>query len=177
MFKFVKRSVVYKSEWVNLFVDKIILPNGTLIEKQHVLDIPNAVVGIVKNDKNEILMVKAYRYILNSSEWELPAGAINENEGNVKALKREVFEETGYKIKNEKELYSYYPSNGISNQVFVVIYAEVDSKEARSSSIDETEIEEVTWMKKDELKEMVANKEINDGLTLNALLYYFFEKD
>lgn len=52
-----------------------------------------AVAGIVLNDFNEILMVKAHR-----SGWVFPGGQVEVGENLIDAVKREIMEETGVEI-------------------------------------------------------------------------------
>jgi 8-oxo-dGTP pyrophosphatase MutT (NUDIX family) len=55
----------------------------------------NAVRAIIINE-NKILMV----YVEKTDEYKFPGGGINENETKEEAVKREVLEEIGYKVKN-----------------------------------------------------------------------------
>lgn len=71
------RTVIYENSWVNLYVDKVLFPNGKLIEKHHYLHYDKQSVGIViENNDGEILLIHSYRYVTNSMGWEIPAGGI-----------------------------------------------------------------------------------------------------
>ena len=59
---------------------------------------------IILNSKKEILLAKRKdRY----SGWSIPGGGIEKNESNLKALKREINEELGCKIKQAVEFKDY----------------------------------------------------------------------
>ena len=58
----IEREVIYRSPWVNLFVDRVRLPEGRIIDRFHVLDfVKQAVATVVQNASREILMVESYR--------------------------------------------------------------------------------------------------------------------
>ena len=65
-----------------------------------------AVRGIILNDKDEVALI----HIVGSDafgvrdHYELPGGGIEDNEEYITALKREIKEEIGYEINNEKEI-------------------------------------------------------------------------
>jgi len=50
-----------------------------------------SVKGIIKNDKNKLLLVQE-----RADHWSYPGGGIEEGERTIDAVKREIFEETGY---------------------------------------------------------------------------------
>jgi hypothetical protein len=43
------RKVVYQSEWVNLYVDKVQFPSGRIIEHHHLLDFEYPAVTVIGN--------------------------------------------------------------------------------------------------------------------------------
>src|SRR3990167_5543518 len=121
--KRLSRSVIYENPWVNLYVDKVQFPDGRIIDKHHLLDFEKEAVAIlIENSSNQILLVNVYRYATNTIEWEIPAGGIDKGESVIKAAEREALEETGYKTDNHKQIYTYYPMNGISNKVYHILH-------------------------------------------------------
>ncbi|RLC38481.1 hypothetical protein DRH27_02170 [Candidatus Falkowbacteria bacterium] len=63
--------------------------------------------AIIKNDKNEILMIERMKYPFG---WACPAGHIEKDETPEQALKREILEETGLKVNNYKLLFHEFLS-------------------------------------------------------------------
>jgi hypothetical protein len=54
---------MYESDWVNVYLDDVELPDGTHID-HHVLDFPRRSAGaIVLNERGEILMLWRHRFI------------------------------------------------------------------------------------------------------------------
>jgi len=66
---------------------------------------------LIKNNKNQYLMVKRSKEGSYANKWELPGGKINSLETLVESVKREVFEETGCIIGEVK------PSVNIQSQI------------------------------------------------------------
>ncbi len=63
------RKIVYRSPWVNLYLDKVKFPNGLVIEKFHLLDFPHAAVtAIVENEFGNIVFAQICRYTTGATE-------------------------------------------------------------------------------------------------------------
>ena len=172
MLKRLERTTIYQSTWINLYTDKVLLPSGKIIEKYHQLDYPKeSVVVYSTNEKNEICFIKALRYTSekeNQVEWELVAGSIEEHESIIEAAIRETREETGYKLTDVKYIYQFNPSNGMSNQKVHVLSGVIS--EQQREDFDHDEISNVCWLSKEETESLIQNNEINDGISLMALL-------
>ena len=68
------------------------------------LGVKCAVVGIIrKGDK--ILLTRRFKGIIEGGKWCLPGGGIKKWERGDDAVKREIFEETGFKVKKAKFLF------------------------------------------------------------------------
>jgi ADP-ribose pyrophosphatase len=168
--KRLSRTVIYENPWVNLYVDKVQFPGGQIIEKHHVLEFEKeAVAVLVENAQGQVLLVHVYRYTTGTIEWEVPAGIVEPGESIIEAAKREVLEESGYKTSDHEWVYTFYPMNGISNQVFHV----VRSRAMRGTGVfDRNEVEAYRWVSKPEIREMIADRSLKDGYSLTALLLY-----
>jgi len=165
------RKPIYESQWINLYIDRVLMPSGKIIEKYHQLDYPReSITVLLVNAKNEICFIKSLRYTTQKIEWELPAGGVEKGEDILAAAEREVIEETGFKAKALKFLYSYNPSNGMSNQKVHIIFGNTETGE--QAKIDTDEVKEVQWLSEAEVKRLIAKKEISDGVSLITLLLY-----
>ncbi len=164
------RKVIYESQWVNLYVDKVRFPNGLVLEDHHLLDFPlGAAAVIVENDESSIIFVRVCRYTAGTTRWEVPAGGLEAGESEIEAAKREVLEETGYTSHGHALIYSFYPMGGIANKLFHVVRCRVGE---RVQDFDQAEVSETRWCTKDEVRQMIRDKSISDGLSLVALLLW-----
>ena len=167
MFQRKSRETIFNSPWIELFLDDV-EDNRNHLLKYNVVHFKNeSVVAVVKKG-NCFLMVDAYRYPIEKVQTEFPAGSIEDGESPEEAAKREVLEETGIEISCKNISYSFYPSNGITDQKIHIIFAEYEKGELTSQD----EILTCYWMEEDKLIEKVLAGEITDALTLAALLYY-----
>ena len=162
------REVIYESSWMNLYADKVAFPQGRIIDRHYFLDFKKeAVAVLVENDDGQILMIEAYRYTTDTIEWEIPAGGIEKGESVLEAARREVIEETGYDPSNMEVIYTFHPSNGISNQVFHIAKCLATGPQGE---FDRNEVKSVRWFTCDEVRQLIKEKKLRDGFSLTALL-------
>ncbi len=165
------RTVLYESLWVNLYRDRVALPTGRILEQYHVLDLGRAVVVIVQDREQRILLERVARYPTGTTTWELPAGGVEPGETALAAARREVLEETGYETSDHEEIYVYHPLNGISNHVASVVTCQAGE---RTGQVDLDEVRSIRWHSRDEISDLLARREITDGFALVGLLLYGF---
>jgi len=168
--KRLSRKTIYKSDWINLYKDRVQMPTGKIIEKYHILDFPKKSVIVVPYVDNFILFVESLRYTQGKVTLELPAGSIEHNENILEAAKREVLEETGYSLNNVKQIYSVNSINGMSKKLDYILKGEVTNK--ISENLDEDEIKSIKFLSFNETRDLIKRKQIKDGLALNALLLF-----
>jgi len=165
-----ERKILYESKWINLYLDTVRLPDGSIIH-HHVLDYQKQAAGIVVIDaEKRILLVKVYRFINSLESWEIPSGGVNvRGEESVQdGVMRELEEETGYHVKDVKQLGKYYPSNGMSTEIHNVF---VGLRPFKAHEQYETnEIMDVQWFAADEVLAMIKGGVILDGFTIAAVL-------
>lgn len=161
------RTVIYENPWVNLYVDKVMFPNGRLVEKHHYLHYDRQSVGIViENDKDEILLIHSYRYVTNSIGWEIPAGGIEDGETIQEAAIREALEETGYTVTEPRPICTFNPSNGMSDAVFNIVRCKAISN---ADNFDKNEVKEFKWVSISNIKVMLGKNEIKCGPSIIGL--------
>lgn len=160
---------VYQSEWVNLALADIEIPGGPRFE-HHVIRTPRKASGVVVHDPERgVLLLWRHRFITNSWGWEIPAGRIEDGELPAEAGAREVLEETGWRPGPLTPLFTYHPSNGISDQLFHIFAA--TGAEYVGDPADASESERVEWVAVDDLRAAVRRAEMPDGLSLTSVLY------
>lgn len=163
------RKVIYESDWVSLYSDKVKMPDGRIFDTYHKLHYSHeSVCVVIVNEKNEILMIQSKRYVTSRLEWEIPAGRIESNEKPEEAARRECLEETGCTLKDLKYLCCHNPSNGMSDLKLHVFGAKVATE---SIDIDTNEVNAKKWVSKDNVIEILRNNDTQCGVSMLALLY------
>ena len=164
-----KRNI-YSSPWINLDLWTVKLPDGSIITDHHVLDYPGEAVGVIPlGDDGRVLLIDHYRFMTDTQGWEIPAGGIEPGESVAEAAARELLEESGYTATDWQVLGKYHPSNGSSNQVFHAVIARGLTRQ--SEPLDQNETQGLRWVTLSELRELIAQNAILDGLSLTTLCW------
>ena len=121
---------------------------------------------ILASEKNRILLVRQYRMPAEKRLWEIPAGRLDPGETPLKAAKRELSEETGYRAKTWKRLAAWWASPGFLAEKMTLFYA-AGLSEGEATPMDDERIE-TRWFERKELDRMVRSGKIEDGKTLIA---------
>jgi ADP-ribose pyrophosphatase len=162
------RKLLYRSPWVNLYVDRVQFPNGNIIDQHHLVDFElPSVMAIARDEAGRYLMVQVCRYPTGRTEWEFPAGRVEPGEELIAAAQRELLEETGCDSEEHTLFYTFHPLNGIANQVANLIRCRALPA---SQAYDTGEISGVAWFEAQEIWQMIRSGEMQDGFTLTAFL-------
>jgi ADP-ribose pyrophosphatase len=96
---------------------------------REVLDTGNAVAAIIKDTtKDKFIFVEQYRAATEGIMVEVVAGKIDKGEKPEQAMKREIMEETGYKVDIITPIMDFYSSPGRTTEVVSLFYCEVSEK-------------------------------------------------
>jgi 8-oxo-dGTP pyrophosphatase MutT (NUDIX family) len=160
---------IYDSEWVRLVLVDVEIPGGERFE-HHVVRVPNDAAGtVVRDPERGVLLLWRHRFITDTWGWEIPAGRIEAGETPGEAAAREAYEETGWQPGPVQPLVVFQPTNGISDQAFHIFVA--DGATYVGDPPDGAESERVEWVSVADVRELVQNGQMLDGLSLTATLY------
>jgi len=148
-----------------VFEDRVKLPNGLKLDYYRVEKIPVVVILPIISDK--IVMIRQYRYPIESDSLELPAGHMRPNEAPEECATRELKEETGFIAGKIEKLLSYNPSNEYSNQIYHIFIAD-DLKNGKTNR-EKYEIVEVKLLKTESIIRKIMDGTIIDGRTITAI--------
>ena len=158
---------LYKGKIINLRVDNALISNGN-VAKREVVEHNGGVCVAALTDKNEILLVKQFRYPYMEFTLEIPAGKRDGNEEPLTCGIRELREETGAKAETIISLGEMYPTPGYCTEILWMYAAKGLS--FGETDLDEDEFIEVSRVPLKEAVDMVLNGEIKDAKTQTAIL-------
>ena len=142
-------------------------PAGFEIKRAIVRHAGSAVMMPV-DERGRILLVKQYRLPARKYLWELPAGRLDPGESVLKAAKRELREETGYKAKRWTKLASFFASPGFLEEKMTIFLAE-DLTPGEPENMEDERIE-MQWMSAKELDGLIRDGKIEDAKTMIGFL-------
>ena len=131
---------------------------------------PGAVVILPILDERRIVMIRNYRYTLESELWELPAGTLEPNEEPIDTARRELEEETGYRAGRMHPLMEFFTSPGFLTErmhAFVATDLTVVGQRLQGAEQIVSEVVEVT-----EVRDRLLRGEFVDGKTIAVLGRY-----
>jgi 8-oxo-dGTP pyrophosphatase MutT (NUDIX family) len=160
---------LYESEWMNLRLVDVELPDGARFE-HHVLRIPReAAAAVVHDPARGVLLLWRHRFITDSWGWEIPGGRIDDGERPEQAAARETLEETGWRPGSLRRIGSYHPSPGAVDQRYHVFLAE--GALYAGEPHDRNEAERIEWVPVARVRELIRAGEVTDGYSLTSLLW------
>jgi 8-oxo-dGTP pyrophosphatase MutT (NUDIX family) len=163
--------VLYDSEWVRLCLADVEIPGGERFD-HHVVRMPNKAAGTIVSDPDRgVLLLWRHRFITDSWGWEIPAGGMNPGETPEAAAARETLEETGWRPGPLRPLVRFHPTNGISDQTFHTYVADGAVHEGDPTDVGESE--RVEWVPVPEVRRILRDNEMTDGMSLSAVAYAF----
>ena len=132
--------------------------------------------------KKEIILIQQFRAgVLSRYDddylYEIVAGIIDKNEKPEDTAIRECMEETGCKVNKIKPIQSYFPAPGSSESYYHLYLAEIKSFDGERIKGLESENENilVKSFKVNQVKKMLQDRIITNGVTLIALQWFFLE--
>jgi len=163
----------YKGKVVELRLDRVVEPGGVMALREVVCH-PGSVVVLPLLPSGQVVMVRQYRYATRQWLWELVAGGIEAGETYRQAARRELQEETGYRAREIRLRFDFYPSPGfLSERMFLVEARGLKKSEARPEADERIEVGHFTLA---QVARMLRRREIRDGKTLIGLLWLLQER-
>ena len=141
--------------------------------KHEMIEQGNAV-AVLALQKDEIILVKEFRFPLGYV-LEIPAGDVEDAETPLKAIKRELLEETGYKAKKIKHLMRFYPKLGYNTQI-IDCYVATDLIKISELDLEEGELLSVKKIKFKKFLKMIKEGKILGSYSICAALSYELQK-
>jgi ADP-ribose pyrophosphatase len=164
---------VYTGKIINLDVDTVEFPNGTVGELEMIRHPgASAVVPFLSDPRGpdpQLLLIKQYRYAADGYMYEIPAGRLNKGEDPRDCAIRELREETGCSAATVEHLYTMYTTPGFTDERIHIFMATGLTAGATAHEADEFLTVETVSMKR--ALEMIRSGAINDGKTAAGILF------
>lgn len=167
-----ERKLVHEGVVINIYEDKVQIPNGNVATWDFIGHKGAAAVVPVCED-GRILMVHQYRNALDRETIEVPAGGRDsKEEPYLTCAYRELEEETGYRAEKEdfEFLISLKTTVAFCDEQ-IEVYVARNLKKTHQN-LDEDEFIHVRAYELDELLRMIFEGKMQDGKTVAAILAY-----
>jgi ADP-ribose pyrophosphatase len=163
------REIVHQGRKIKVALDISYSEDGQEIRRDMIFH-PGAVVILPMVDRDHVCLLKNFRFVIDQTLWELPAGTLEAGEPIEHAAIRELEEETGYQAGKWTYMGFLYASPGVLDEKLHLFVAEDLSAGTARPEIDETlEPVVLTW---DEAMRMALNGAILDAKTITAILLW-----
>ena len=163
-----KKKVYEYSPYITVFRENV--SNRHLKRKNfHKIILQDAAMVILENNKKEILFLNEYRRGIKKKTLGFPGGHIDKNENPLSAVKRELFEETGFKAKNWKLLFSYTRSGTYFCGKDYIFTAMIKNK------INNYKVEEKIqkkWLNKKQIIKKLKEKKFKTAGIIATVMFY-----
>lgn len=170
----IERRPVHKGRIVDLSIDRVRFPDGSIGELELVRHSGASAVLPVLSDLSaedpQILMVRQYRYATGGYLLEVPAGRPDKpGEDWEVCARRELEEETGMIAGTMTKLTTIYTTPGFTDEKIQLFMASELTK--GTTKLDDDEFLEVEVMLLSEALEKIRDGEISDAKTICTILY------
>ena len=162
-------DIVYSGKIVRLDVEQVRLPNGH-VRRREIVRHPGAVVLVVVDAEERLLLVRQYRHAADRALLEMPAGTREPDEAPAVTAAREVQEETGFQAARIVRLGGCFSAPGFCTEYLdCFLCADLTPSDVPPEEDESFEHERLTMP---ELQQRIAAGGIEDAKTLAALTLY-----
>ena len=161
-------ETVFKGKVFSVDRDKVRMPNGREVTVD-VVRHSKSVVLVPVPEPGKVILIRQYRYAVNASLWELPAGSVDEGESPEAAAKRECHEEIGLVPATVVRLAAMFPTPGYCDEEMVFFRLSGLETTDEPAHLDEDEDIEAQTFELREARDMVRRGEITDMKTIVGL--------
>jgi ADP-ribose pyrophosphatase len=163
------REIVHRGRKIQVAIDVSQGPDGQTIRRDMIFH-PGAVVILPVIDRDHICLLRNFRFVIDDTLWECPAGTLEVGEPIEHAAVRELEEETGYTAKRWRSLGYLYASPGVMDEkLHLFVAEELTQGKARPEADEELEPVTLPWT---EALQMALDGRIKDAKTITAILLW-----
>jgi ADP-ribose pyrophosphatase len=163
-----EHSTVFKGKVFRVDRDRVRMPNGRDITVDAIRHPPSVVIVPVP-EPGHVILIRQFRYPVQRSLWELPAGSVDDGETPEAAARRECHEEIGLVPDTVVRLGAFYPTPGYCDEEMIFFRASGLNESSEAAPVDEDEDIEPRTFTLPEAREMIRRGEITDMKTVVGL--------
>ncbi|HUU14344.1 MAG TPA: NUDIX hydrolase [Terriglobia bacterium] len=167
-YRVLRSKTIFEGKVVRLKVDRVVEPGGIVANREIVCH-PGSVVVLPELPDGRLLLIRQFRYAARRWLWELVAGGIEPGETPLEAARRELAEETGYRARTFRPLFTFFPSPGfVSERMHLLEARGLTRAKAQPEADERIRLGRFT---ESQLRRMLRARKIEDGKTLVGLLW------
>ena len=162
------RERVFSGKVFDIERNRVRMPNG----RDVMLDVvrhAKSVVLLPIPEPGQVVLVRQYRYAVDTWLWELPAGTVDPGEEPEAAARRECHEEIGQVPRTIVRLTALWPTPGYCDEEMVFFKLSGLSVPEAAAALDEDEDIEPGTFTIEEARDMIRRGDITDMKTVVGL--------
>lgn len=169
------KRYVLQTPWLSVTKEKVLLPGGQVLNDYYSVVGSKLVAVLLLNNQGEALLVKQYRHPVKKITLDLPGGAVASGENIVQAARRELLEETGYRVSRLKKLLTYFPDSGKKGDTKTVFlgYLSQTAYKRKQPFSEEIGVEPV-WLPMGKVSRMLRHTQVLESTLCLAISYWKF---
>lgn len=162
-------KVVYRAKRFFVELHELDDRDGQVRPYQKIV-LPGAAVILPMLPNENVVLIRNYRFVVDETLLELPAGMLDADESPIECAKRELIEETGYRAGRIQPLLAFYSTPGICTECMHVFLA--TDLVAGESQREPGERIDNCPMPFEHALAAIGDGRIKDAKTIVSLLYY-----
>jgi len=165
---------ILRDRWVRLRADRCEIAPGKIIEPYYVLEETEWVHVFARDAQDRVLLIRQYRYAADSVGYELPGGTTDAGEDLLKAMQRELLEETGCTAENWRHFTAPFANPARQNNRIHCFLAD-HVRRVAVPELEETEAIEAEFIERARVLELIRTGAVNQATHAGLILAAFLE--
>ena len=130
----------------------------------------NVAVVLLAKDGDSLILIRQYRQAVDDYVIQLPGGGVESGEDIEEAVRREFYEETGYRCGSVQYIGYMYPANWISNELTHLFFTQeiIDQSDQKLDVNEKIQVHKISITA---CMDMIRSSEIHDSELSYALLH------
>ena len=154
------RRVFTAKPWVQLSVEKVLLPDGRVVDDFYQMQFIDCVVIFAQTREGKVLLERQYKHGIRKVTLTLPTGGVDKGEEPLLAAERELKEETGY-VSKDWQFLGRFAQLGNMGGSHVHMFRALDAEQVTEPKPGDLEEMEIIFKDPAELVESIQTGEIS----------------